>query len=252
MTGLILDHVDIVTSHICNNNCEHCIDKFIHTSNRMISMDTVDKFLSMIRMYTDAPLEVLLLGGEPTVMGKDKLIEMAEIIHRHGFKAMMSTNGKLKDRIISILPYYDSVQITVSSDEEIDFWRPYADKINIKICGDAELTMDKIRHFMDYAKDFYRRSVSMYFTEDFTELCRDEEVWAFLDTLEWARNGSYMYAFYGNTRFKKCIHGETNIVDEPTVPKVYPNGAYNKTWNDEELDDYIGKELGIKWENFRG
>lgn len=79
----------------------------------------------------------------------------------------------------------------------------------------------------------------MYFKPDFTELCTDEKIWNVLNTLDWKRNGSYNYAFYEGVRFKKGIHGETNIIDEPTVPKVYPNGNYNKTWNDEELDDYL-------------
>lgn len=242
-----LDHLDIVTSHICNKHCEHCIDKFVHTSNKIIEMGTIEKFLKMIREYTDKELEVLLLGGEPTALSADYLIEIADKIHSYGFKAIMSTNGKLVDRIRKIIPYYDSVQITVSSDEEIDFWREYTDKVNMKIVGDDTLTLDKIHHFMEYAKDFQRRSVSMYFTPGFEELCKNKEVWDLLETLDWKKNGSYMYAFYGNTRFKKCIHGETNIVDEPTVPKLYPNGNYNRTWEDEELDDYLMAELGKVW-----
>jgi hypothetical protein len=86
----------------------------------------------------------------------------------------------------------------------------------------------------------------MYFTPDFQELCNDEKVWELLNTLDWQRNGSYMYAFYEGVRFKKCIHEETNIIDEPTVPKLYPNGNYNKTWDDEELDDYLSME-GNSW-----
>lgn len=65
MSKIELDHVDIVTSHICNNNCNFCIDKFIRTSNQVISLATIRKFLKMIKNYTDKQLEVLLLGGEP-------------------------------------------------------------------------------------------------------------------------------------------------------------------------------------------
>lgn len=242
-----IDHVDIVTSHICNKNCKHCIDKFLHSSNKIIDSETIKKFLSMIRAYTDKELEVLLLGGEPTALSQDCLVEIADIIHKYNYKAMMSTNGILKDKIISILPYYDSVQITIDTFDELEFWKPYDDKLNIKICGDNNLTMSKINQLMEDAADFARRSVSMYFTEDFRELCENKEVWNFLNTLNWKRNGSYMYAFYGNTRFKKCIPGKTNIIDEPTVPKVYPNGNYNKTWCNEDMDDYIATEIGFKW-----
>ena len=101
------------------------------------------------------------------------------------------------------------------------------------------MTLEKMEHFIDYTQGFGRRSVSMYFTPDFHELCEDQRVWDVLNTLDWKRNGSYMYAFYKGVRFKKCIPGETNIIDEPIIPKLYPNGNYNKTWCHEELDDYL-------------
>lgn len=151
----------------------------------------------------------------------------------------MSTNGKLKSKIIELIPYYDWIQVTVDSDEEIDFYRKWPNNINIKIVGDSLFTVDKLEHFAEYSKEFSRKSVTMYFTSDFVELCSDPEVWKLLDSLNWKRNGSYMYTFYKDVRIKKCIHGETNIIDEPTVPKLYPNGNYNKTWNDEILDDYL-------------
>ena len=240
-----IDHVDIVTSHMCNNNCEFCIDKFLHSSKELIRLEDIEKFLDMIKEYTDKTLEVLLLGGEPTVLPKDLLIEIANLIHDKDFLVMMSTNGKLKKKIIDLIPYFDYIQVTVNNDKEIDFYRNWPDKINIKLAGDNRLTMDKLNHFIDYTKEFDRRSISMYFTPDFRELCTDKEIWKLLDTLEWKRNGSYMYTFYNNVRIKKCIHGETNIFDEPTVPKLYPNGNYNKTWNDEELDDYLS--IGTSW-----
>ena len=234
-----LDHVDIVTCHICNKNCEFCVDKFIRTSKEIIKLEDIEKFLKMIRNHTDKELEVLLLGGEPTVLKEELLIDIANLIHKYNFKAIMSTNGILRNKILRILPYYDWIQVTVNNDEEIESYRNYGDKINLKIACDENFTMEKLKHFMEYTKGFERRSVSMYFTEDFCELCEDKEVWDLLDTLNWYRNGSYMYAFYEGVRFKKGIHGETNIIEEPTVPKLYPNGNYNKTWSNELLDDYL-------------
>ena len=234
-----IDHIDIVTSHICNKKCENCIDKFLGTQKEIISLQNISKFLKLIRNYTDKQLEVLLLGGEPTILSKDKLIQIANLVHEEEFLIMMSSNGILKNKIIDLIPYYDSIQITVNSDEEIDFYRKWPDKINIKLAGDSSLNIDKLKHFIEYTEGFSRRSISMYFTPDFQELCSDKEIWDLFDTLEWKRNGSYMYTFYNGVRIKKCIHNETNIIDEPTVPKLYPNGNYNKTWNDEELDDYL-------------
>lgn len=237
-----LDHVDIVTSHMCNRNCRYCVDKFIHTSTETIKLEDIEKFLQLIRKITNEKLEVLLLGGEPTVLPTETLIEIANLIHKYDFSPIMSTNGLLKDKIIELLPYYDWIQVTVYNDKDIDFYKNYTDKINIKLSGDASLTMEKLNHFIEYTKDFKRRSVSMYFTVDFKDLCTDKDIWALLDTLDWKRNGSYVYSFYKGVRFKKCIPNETNIIDEPTVPKLYPNGNYNKTWNHEELDDYLNPD----------
>lgn len=242
-----LDHVDIVTSHLCNNNCLFCIDKFLRTSNEIISLENIEKFLDLIREYTDKRLTVLLLGGEPTVLPKDKLIDIANLVHQKGFRVTMSTNGKLRNKIVELISYFDSIQITVDSNEEIDFYRRWSDKINIKLAGDSSLTIEKLNHFISYTEGFSRRSISMYFTPDFSELCSSREVWELLDTLDWRRNGSYMYAFYKGVRIKKCIPGETNIIDEPTIPKLYPNGNYNKTWNNEELDDYLSLD-GKRWD----
>jgi len=234
-----LDHVDIVTSHLCNKNCEFCIDKFKDTSHNFITLEIVEDFLQLIRKNCDEELEVLLLGGEPTVLPEIMLQDMCNLIHKYNFKAIMSTNGKLKDKIVRLIPYFDSIQVTVDSDEEIDYYRQWPDKINIKLAGDKTLNLDKFNHFIEYTEGFDRRSISMYFTEDFQELCADPEIWKILDTLTWKRNGSYEYTFYKGVRIKKCIPGETNIIDEPTVPKVYPNGNYNKTWCNEEMDNYL-------------
>lgn len=242
-----LDHLDIVTSHMCNRNCKFCVDKFIHSSNEIIKLSDIEKFLKLIREITKDKLEVLLLGGEPTVLPIENLISIANLIHKYDFLAIISTNGLLKDKIIELLPYYDWIQVTVYNDKDIDFYKQYTDKINIKLSGDARLTMQKLNHFIEYTKNFKRRSVSMYFTPDFKELCSDKEIWELLDTLVWKRNGSYEYAFYKGVRFKKCIHNETNIIDEPTVPKLYQNGNYNKSWNNEELDDYLS--IDKSWKN---
>ena len=92
--NIVLDHVDIVTSHMCNNRCKHCIDKFIRTSTQVISLETIEKFLDMIRTYTNKKLEVLLLGGEPTLLATEKLISIAELVHSKGFLVMMTLYGQ--------------------------------------------------------------------------------------------------------------------------------------------------------------
>lgn len=239
-----LDHIDIVITHYCNMKCKQCIDKFRSSAeSTLVSLDDISKFLGIIRLGTGKKLEVLLLGGEPLSAPISYLKDVTEVIRDKGFIPIVSTNGLYKDKIIELISHFEWVQITVHSDSEIEYWKRYKDKINIKLSGDRSLTMNKLNWFIESTKEYKRRSVSMYFTPDFKELCTDNEVWKLLDTLDWKRNGSYMYSFYNGVRFKRCIPGETNVIDEPSVPKLYPNGNYNKTWNNEEMNDYLKIEV---------
>lgn len=236
-----LDHVDIVTTHKCNMKCPFCVDKFRGAYSREVRIIDVIRFINLIREHTDKNLEVLLLGGEPTILPDYLLMAISTAIKTRGFTPIMSTNGIEKEKIISLLPYFKWIQVTCYTDAQIDFWRPYAKGINIKYAGDQLCTYDKLMHFIEVTKDFERRSVSMYSTPDFVECCTDKKIWDLLDTLEWKRNGSYLYAFYEGVRFKKFIKGETNVIDEPSVPKLYPTGVYNKTWCNENYDPYLGE-----------
>ena len=236
---IYIDHADVVVTHECMNHCPFCIDKFVHTSNEVVKKEDLIRFLKKLRSVTSRKLEVLFLGGEPTCAGIEKLAELTDIVREFGFSPIISTNNPKKELIVKLLPYFDWIQVTVHSDKQIEFYRQYKDKINIKLSGDKNLTLEKLNHFIDVTKDFERKSISMYFTPLWKELCTDEEVWSLLNKLSWTRNGSYVYTFYQGVRIKKCIHGETNLVDEPSVPKLYPNGNYNKTWNNETLDDYL-------------
>ncbi len=234
-----IDHVDIVVTHECPNRCKFCIDKFINTDTRRVKIESIKKFLTLISHHANDGIEVLLLGGEPSAVGVEYLREIANAIRSFGFSPIISTNNHDRNVWVALTEIFDWVQITVHSKNDIEFLLPYKDNVNIKIAGDKAFSIDRMRQFIEDTKPFLRRSVSMYFTPDFKELCEDEDVWSILDTLNWERNGSYLYAFFQGVRFKKCIPGETNIIDEPTVPKLYPNGNYNKTWCNELNDDYL-------------
>lgn len=234
-----IDHADIVVTHECPNRCRFCIDKFINSDTRRVSIESVVEFLCKVSRHAEAGTEVLLLGGEPTSVGVDYLREIAGAIRSFGFSPIISTNNHDKNVWVELTKIFDWVQITVHSKKDIEFLIPYKENVNIKIAGDKSFNISRMRQFIEDTKPFSRRSVSMYFTPDFQELCEDKDVWAILDALDWKRNGSYLYAFYEGVRFKKCIPGETNIIDEPTVPKLYPNGHYNRTWCHEGNDDYL-------------
>ena len=236
----MIDHIDIVTTHQCNQSCNYCIDPFRNTSKKIIDVEIVEWFLSEIRKKTDAKLTVLLLGGEPTLLPTQKLRDIVDIIHKYGFRASISTNGQAYKKVYRIAHFFDTIQVTIDDFDEINLFWPIKDKVNVKMSGDEYLHWQRLTEFMEETKDFYRQSVPMYFNpQTFEELCKDKYVWDFLDSLSWKRDGSYKYAFYNDIRFKKCIPGETNIIDEPKIPKLYPNGNYNCNWQDETMNNYL-------------
>ena len=249
-----ISHADIVVTHACNKKCEFCIDKFRNSSSQIVSIQDIKCFLELLKEKTykynfefdlNPKIEILLLGGEPTVLGATYLIEIANLIHAYGFEICMSTNGIRKDVIKTILPYFDLVQITVSNLKQINYWLPWKDKVNLKLACDEKLTLEDFENFAENTSDFARRSLTIYFKPDFEELCRDENMLNLLDSLNWKRCGSYLYSYIKGVRVKRCIKGVTNIIDEPLIPKLYPNGNYNKTWLHEDLDDYLMYEESV-------
>lgn len=235
----VIDHADIVVTHHCDNHCTFCVDKFINSSDDVVSLESVEKFLKVIKRHSKEDTEVLLLGGEPTSIGIEKLKDIANTIRTYGFLPIISTNTRNRNLAAELTKYFTWVQVTIHKFEDIEFYATYRDRINIKLAGDKALTLEKFNRFIELTKDYERRSISMYFTPDFKELCTDEGVWKILNTLDWKQNGSYLYAFYEGVRIKRCITGKTNIIDEPSVPKLYPNGNYNKTWCNENHDPYL-------------
>ena len=246
-----ISHADIVVTHDCNMHCPCCIDKFWHQGDGFADLDRIRGVLDLLKentyktkefkFDTNPLLEVLLLGGEPTLAPFEYLHEVAKMCHERGFEICMSTNGTKEDRILEVLPFFDWVQITVRNEAQIDKWANWMHKVNLKFIGDESMTLSRFIKLSGYSKLFDRRSMSMYFTPDFTELCTDNDLWGILEKLVWERQGSYLYTFLDGVRIKRCIKGKTNIIDEPLIPKLYPNGNYNKTWVNEDNDPYLGE-----------
>lgn len=228
-------------------HCPHCVDEFVNQSNEIVSLDKVDEFFTLLKenisdkwqaKYNEKPkIEILLVGGEPTMAGSEHLNKIAELAHKNGFEILISTNGKNKEVIKEIVPNFDWIQLTCRTDKEIDYWRQYKDKVNVKLPGDENLTFEKFKHFAEYTKDFGRRSLVMYFTPDYEETCKDDKMWSYLNKLDWKRSGHYLYAYTEDgIRVKRSIHGKSNIAIDPLSPKLHPNGNYNNTWSNDKLD----------------
>ena len=255
-------HADIIVTHKCNmkGNClPTCADKFVNTSDKEIETSVVEKFLGLFSahiakretenvIFYEQP-QILVLGGEPALVGSEKLIAIAKAAEKYNFKKIISSNGLNLEVLKEIAPYYDSLQITLQGyghPKELDRLRQIgADKVNVKLRCDAKLTYEMLIRFIENTKDFSRRSVVRYW--DYAKACftnKDPEILAFMDSLEWKRFSdsisSSMYAMYENVRFKKETD-EILTAEMPDIPKLYPSGVYNCTWKDETSNPYFGE-----------
>jgi len=255
-------HADIIVTHKCNmkGNClPTCADKFVNTSDKEIEVSTVEKFLDLFSkhiakrktenvIFYEQP-QILVLGGEPTLVGSEKLIAIAEIAKKYGFERIISSNG-LNFRVLKeILPYYDSLQITLQTYGSKAELRRLLDlgskKINVKLRCDVNLTFDDLVNFIASTKSFKRRSVVRYW--DYKNHCftnKDPAIEEFMNALEWKpftdSISTSMYAMFDGVRFKKETE-EILSAEMPDIPKLYPSGVYNCTWKNEDSNPYFGE-----------
>lgn len=239
----MIDHIDIITTHKCNSQCPHCIDPLRNKSNKEIDAGVINRFLAELQAKIQKKATVLLLGGEPMLLSKQKLIEICDIIHKNGFRASISTTHQYYKKINKLYDYFDTIQVTIDEPLDATYFYPLSDKINIKMPIKEDTTPLILREFQRISKYFYRASLPVYFnSQTWNSLCTNANIIKELTKLKWQRNGSYSYAFKDGIRYKKCIPLETNIIDEPQIPKLYPNGNYNKTWLNEYNDNYLQLE----------
>ena len=244
MGNIDIGHIEVVVTHKCNYKCNFCVDNLVNKDDTIVKLEDIGNLLRKIKIRTDKKLEVLLLGGEPTTVGSTYLNKIADLVHSFGYKILISTNGILKDVINEIIEKFDWVQITSNNDKELEYWRNHrlVSKINIKLPGDENLNVDRLDYFIDKTKEFGRRSINFYFnTNDLTDLCTDDGINEFLEGLEWKSIGAYEYTIKDGVRYKR--RSKNKIVDSSQkrsiIPKLYPNGNYNKTWGNEDMDDFL-------------
>ena len=244
MKDLDIGHVEVVVTHKCNYKCNFCVDELVNKDDLVVKLEDIENLLSKISKRTDKRLEVLLLGGEPTTVEGDYLNKIADIVHSFGYKILISTNGVLRNVVDEIIDKFDWVQITSHNDKELEYWRNHrlVNKINIKLPGNESLNVDKLNYFIDRTKEFGRRSVNFYFnTNDLKDLCTDDGINKFLEGLEWKSIGAYEYTIKDGVRYKR--RSKNRMTDSSQkrsiIPKLYPNGNYNKTWGNEDMDDFL-------------
>ena len=238
--GIIHD-CNIVVNHKCNKRCKTCIDKFLLSTDKEVTPELVEKYISKIhRKYTNLTKEVFLLGGEPTCSSLDLLKTISEISKDFKLEPKMSTNGLNRDKVLALKDDYDLFQITARNEDDIAFYRQIADRVTIKFNGDADFNLEKLEWFVKASEGYFQRSINMFHTLDGSkQLCTDQRVWDLITPLRSESHLMYHVAWYKGVRIKWGSPGCTQVEKCPASPILYPNGNYNCTWVNEDLDDYL-------------
>lgn len=251
-----IDHADVLVTHRCNKGCPTCIDKWVNKYKQIISFDIVKKYFNLLEQRTyaiktpinqEGRLPINLLGGEPTTIGERYLNNIAEDAHKRNFLMWMSSNGIEKETIDNILPNFDFIHITCDKPEQVHKWLmpKYLDKIGIKFPCTAKTTLKDFLEFAEATKDFPNKRAIVYNDMNRVEIKLQPELAEYLSD----SNVNYVIAPHGFHKFgeingvtvKRIVEGQNIYEDTQLIPRLYPNGNYNCTWQNELNNQYLGE-----------
>lgn len=97
----------------CNKNCEYCGSKDILNKNSNVDIIDIAKEIAKY-----PPKRITITGGEPIMVGEDKLKEVIKILHDAGISVNVLTNGKLFEHY-GILDNVDRVGFSINTLNDI-------------------------------------------------------------------------------------------------------------------------------------
>jgi hypothetical protein len=240
---------DIVVTHRCNRHCAFCCDKYVNKYDDIVKIEDVKRYLDWFKEH-DAKIkkiqDIMILGGEPTMVGIPYLQEICDLIHSyesngHNWKVSLTTNNYSGKQIEQLDGYVDYLNISVYNNQDLldgkldyDFKKSelvYAillSKAAFPTHSSFDDFIDKTREkgcdvkFSTFNKDT-PMDLMPEWIDGFMAYHRDDIVRIF-ETC-WGMD------------YRDCVIKFMHLCDcEAGFPKLYPNGKVNRTWNDEKQD----------------
>lgn len=112
--------LSIFINRYCNLSCFSCGALGMDPSPDETSMEDISIFLDKFRDYRPGST-IIITGGEPTMVDRNKLKQICNAIHEAGYKVAMLTNGFR----LHPLEWFDYVTLDLhgTNTKEIDVWR---------------------------------------------------------------------------------------------------------------------------------
>jgi radical SAM protein with 4Fe4S-binding SPASM domain len=163
--------VSVYLTRKCNLRCITC---YISAGNPLRDELSINRWLEVIRKISDLGVEyVYLLGGEPTLLGKENLTKIIRETKEMGMKIGISTNGILLDRetVRAIKNAgIDQIQLSIDgSNAEIN------DKIRGKGSFEAAINASKNlnEEGIDFSTSMTLTSLNYFQSHDFIKLSEE-------------------------------------------------------------------------------
>ena len=84
--------LSIFVNRYCNLQCFSCGVMGTNPPPQETSLEDIESFLTNIDGYKSGST-IMIIGGEPTMIEYTKLERICDLVHEHGYKTAMTTNG---------------------------------------------------------------------------------------------------------------------------------------------------------------
>jgi organic radical activating enzyme len=225
---------DIIVTHNCNRKCQFCCDEFIHESGE-VDLNKVDLFLENLfevdghRNITD----VMILGGEPTLVSIEKLQAICNKIHSYNVKVSMTTNNRIGPKLLELNGFVDYMNISYYIDTDYSW---------IKNFDKTQCVISKLITKTDFPElkdlDNFISSINVPIKLSTLNNVNDELNPAWLN--DW-QNSLKQFSIF--TKAKAAMYNGVLVKlmglsgDDYYHPKLYPNGNWNRTWHSQEFEN---------------
>ena len=118
------EYMQVVLTHDCNRRCQFCVDR-LRGAGGQLTLAQLDTALKLARH--NQVRDILFVGGEPTL--HPKIVEMAQLVKRHGFQLIVTTNFDLRTVVERLMPWVDCWNFSYYGQKTI----PYVDGADITL-----------------------------------------------------------------------------------------------------------------------
>ena len=247
--------IHVVVTYDCNMNCSFCINfRLGQKKKEYINVQDVSLFLEYmkyIEKIEDAI--VVLLGGEPTLLGINNLKQISTFAHNLGYKVETYTNGTLGKELLELDGYIDYITISNYGKGIL----PFEDMEYLTEFKYSTITISRLitkQNFGSFEEfdSFVDEANKLPFNYDFSTIQKATENFEFYHP-DWIEDKLLPLCVMLNVegridavsykgRLIKLPYKLRDVKESISGFKIFPNGNVSASWKNDDPDiDYKGE-----------